>query len=350
MNSSLLPTDISRSEGCTLTGVLSVTGFLEGAVTVIHGPSGCTHHNASLLHASLAEIGDLEVPRLVSSNLQENEVIFGGEAALEEALRAADELRPGLICVVSTCLADTIGDDTAALCREKRSTPVVHIPGAGFLGGGFSEGIKNALRSLLTLSSRQDRISRDGEVLIVGEKNLEYEAEENYCEVARLLSLLGLHPGIRFVRRMTASDCARISSAPLAILRDPGLIEVGSDLTRRFGTTVLPGFPVGPDGTLRFLKDVGEAAGINPLEAIRDEEGRLDDLYARFDDLVGAEIRIDSHHADPAAVAAARTVIRQLNMTESETGTPLRLPFDPPIGTEGTKRMLHLFRRCLGRA
>jgi nitrogenase molybdenum-iron protein alpha/beta subunit len=343
------PTDISRSEGCTLTGVLSVTGFLDDAVTVIHGPSGCTHHNASLLYASLAEIDSSDLPRLISSNVLEEEVIFGGEDALLRAIDAAEALNPALISVVSTCIADTIGDDTAAVCRKPRETPVVYIPGSGFLGGGFSEGIKNALMSLLSLSHPVDQ-ARDEGVMIVGEKNLEYEADENYAEVSRLIALLGLHPGLRFVRRMPASACHQIGSAPLAILREPALEPVGSALRRSFGTSVIPGFPIGPDGTLAFLRSLGESANVDPLSAIRDEEGRLEDLYASFSDLSRASVNIDPRGGDPGSVAVAESLVRVLRMKPSASGHPLPVPFDPPVGTAGTKRMLAGWRRSLSRA
>lgn len=343
------PTDTLRSEGCTLTGVLSVTGFLEDAVTVIHGPSGCTHHNASLLHASLAEIDEVEIPCFLSSNIREDEVIFGGEEALLHALDAAEARDPSLICVVSTCIADTIGDDTAALCKQKRSMPVVHIPGAGFLGGGFSEGIRNTLSSLLNLAEAEDKRSDDG-VLIVGEKNLEYEAEENFSEVSRLLSLLDLAPGIRFVRKASVSECRSIGSAPVAILRDPSLQPVGSLLRSRFGMSVIPGFPVGTDDTSGFLQQLGEYTGIDPGPALRDEEGLINDLYSSFDDLRYESVRLNTVGADPQTVSAAESALGALHMKETSSGDLLPLPFDPPVGIAGTRRMLYSWRRYLSRA
>lgn len=343
------PIDISRSEGCTLTGVLSVTGFLEDAVTVIHGPSGCTHHNASLLHASLAEIDEVQIPCFLSSNIVEDEVIFGGEQALLKALDAAEARDPSLICVVSTCIADTIGDDTAALCRQKRGMPVIHIPGAGFLGGGFSEGIRNALVALLNLADETGEGAHD-EVLIVGEKNLEYEAEENFNEITRLLSLLDLSPGIRFVRHSSVSDCQKIGSAPMAILRESSLQPVGSILGSRFHIPIIPGFPVGTDGTSGFLQQLGKCTGIDPGSALRDEEGLINDLYSSFDDLRCESVRLNRAGADPQTVSAAESAFGALQMKEMSGGHLLSLPYDPPVGIAGTRRMLNSWRRSLSRA
>ena len=57
MTSNPLPWISSRLEGCTLTGALSVTTEVTDGVTIIHGPAGCSQHNASLLLATLLDRG-----------------------------------------------------------------------------------------------------------------------------------------------------------------------------------------------------------------------------------------------------------------------------------------------------
>ena len=77
-----LPLDTCRFEGCTLTGALSVTTHVRDAVTVVHGPKGCTHHNFSLLHATCLDNDSIIIPNMVSSNLLDTDIVFGGEPAL----------------------------------------------------------------------------------------------------------------------------------------------------------------------------------------------------------------------------------------------------------------------------
>ena len=79
----------SRTEGCTLTGALSVTTSVTDAVSILHGPDGCAHHNFSLLHALHSDNEQLSLPAILSTSLKEQEIIFGGERALEDTIAGA---------------------------------------------------------------------------------------------------------------------------------------------------------------------------------------------------------------------------------------------------------------------
>ncbi|HMK15433.1 MAG TPA: nitrogenase component 1, partial [Methanomicrobiales archaeon] len=81
-----MPWSSSRLEGCTLSGALSVTTEVTDGLTLVHGPAGCSQHNASLLHATLLGRDSSRLLRMISSDLDEAGVIFGGEGALASAL------------------------------------------------------------------------------------------------------------------------------------------------------------------------------------------------------------------------------------------------------------------------
>ena len=91
MNLKPSPTHTSRSGGCTLTGALSVTTQVRDAASIIHGPRGCAHHNFSLFHATLLDNEQAALPDLVSSALDESDIIFGGEDALARSIRSVCE-------------------------------------------------------------------------------------------------------------------------------------------------------------------------------------------------------------------------------------------------------------------
>ena len=91
-------------------------------------------------------------------------------------------------------------------------------------------------------------------VNIIGEKNLEYEVEENYAEVARLLDLLGLPVNMRYVHDITFDEIPALGAARLNILREPALMPVGDYLRQRFGTPFIPSFPTGLSDTLSFRR------------------------------------------------------------------------------------------------
>ena len=140
MNLRPLPLSTHRFDGCTLTGALSITTQVTDGVTIVHGPAGCAHHNFSLLHATLQESGEALAPHLISSRLDEESIIFGGEEALEQTIRSAISMDAQSVFVVSTCIADTIGDDVGAVCAAHWDVPVIYIPTSGFLAGRSTTG------------------------------------------------------------------------------------------------------------------------------------------------------------------------------------------------------------------
>jgi nitrogenase molybdenum-iron protein alpha/beta subunit len=344
MSSNPLPWSSSRFEGCTLSGALSVTTEVTDGVTVIHGPAGCAQHNASLLHATLLGEDTSRLLRLLSSDLDEAGVIFGGEGALAASLSEALAGGPSVIFVLSTCVVQTIGDDVEGVCGRGWGVPVIPVPGSGFLGGGFQDGMEHALIAL----GEQAGVAgdRDGGITLVGEKNLEHDVEENFAEVSRLLALLGEEPGLRFVRGMEWAGLDELPRGRLNILREPDLRGVGKVLSARFGTPYLDSFPVGLSGSLRFLREAAGILGIDPAEALEEERGRQEEALSGFEDLRGERIRL-SPSPGGAGDPFAREVAASLGLVSREDGVPLPLPSPLPVGTAGLVRLLHRWRRVL---
>ena len=340
-----LPASSCRTEGCTLTGALSVTTQIRDAITVVHGPPGCTHHNFSLLHATSVENDRVVLPPLISSGLSENEVIFGGEGALDRILDRAISCNPAAIFVLSTCIVETIGDDVAAVCDAKAGVPVIMIPTAGFLGGSFQTGVNNALVALAGMA--EPSLGMNGGVNIIGEKNLEYEVDENFAEVARLLSLLGLSVNTRFVHNLTYGQIDSVGAARLNVLRDPALIPVGEYLKEHFKTPYISGFPLGLSGTITFLESVGAACGIDPRPAIEKERGFEQDTLSDFADIAGREISFSTLFPTHDGERVLRNIAYAFRLDVIPSGKPVPVPVTPPVGIAGVRRMLHRWRRAI---
>ncbi len=332
----------SRTEGCTLTGALSVTTSVLDAVSILHGPDGCAHHNFSLLHALHSENDQVGLPAILSTSLEEQEIIFGGERALEDTIAGAMRGNPGAVFVLTSCVAAAIGDDVHAVCSEASGCPVVVIPTGGFLGGGFSDGERSAL---VALSSLCHGGQPTGSVNLVGEKNLEYEAEANFREVARLLSLMGVAIQLRFVRNIPVSAIERLGSASLNIMRDESLAGVGSALEDRFGTPFLPSFPVGFEGTLWFLSRVGEELGLGCEEALSAEREYQRRIIGHFSDLKGRGVRVTHFGGGCSPVLSELQELFDLDLRDR--GRQLSLPDPLPVGSSGLSRMLSRWRRVL---
>jgi nitrogenase molybdenum-iron protein alpha/beta subunit len=344
MNLKTSPTLSSRFGGCTLTGALSVTTHVRDAVSIIHGPKGCAHHNFSLLHATGLDNEQALVPDLISSALAETDIVFGGEEALSRTISAACTRDVSAVFVLSTCIADTIGDDVESVCGRGYPVPVIPVSTAGFLGGTFQDGMKNALLSLVSLA---EPVEKDQSVNIIGEMNLEYEVEENFSEVLRLLTLLGLPSGIRFVHDIHLDEIPSLGAAQLNILRDPSLEPVGDYLNNRFGTPYIRSFPTGLSDTLSFIETIADCCGADGCQAVGMEKALQLEIMADFADLGESRGIFCGLVTDPVSSRAAQEAADALHIRVGTDCNAPGLPVHPVVGTAGIRRMLHRWRRSL---
>ena len=340
-----LPIHISRFGGCTLTGALSVTTHIRNTASIVHGPKGCTHHNFSLLHATGLDNETVTLPALVSTALCESDIVFGGEGALQRTLDAVAENDVSAIFVLSSCIVDTIGDDVAAICNREYGVPVVIVPTAGFFGGTFQNGVANAL---CAIAGTAEPCPVSDCVNIIGEKNLEYEVEENYAEVIRLLDMLGIPVNIRYVHDITFDEIGFLGAARLNILREPALMPVGNFLNERFGTPFIPSFPLGLSGTISFVEAVAGTFGIDSSRVVEKERLFQRDTLDGFSDLEGMAASFDPAMSDPEGVNSSSEVAEAVRMHMKKPGTiGVSLGPGTPVGTTGVRRMLHRWRRQL---
>jgi len=352
MNSKNLHLNSRRFSGCTLTGALSVTTQVKDGITVIHGPEGCVHHNLSLFHALSVDNGSLEMPVLSCSGMDQERIIFGGEDALENSIRDAISSDSGLksVFVLSTCVADTIGDDAGSVCSKDYDLPVTFIPTSGFLGGVFQNGFENALKNL-ALQCSENVSGKKMTVNIVGEKNLEFEVESNYSELNRILELLGLSVNIRHVRGCKTGDLYSVGDAALNILRDHSVLKVGEYLMERYGTGYVEGFPIGFSGTLEFIRKLGDMFAMDISGALGFEHDLQLKIIDEFDDICGSSVCFIYPEQLTIDDASVRSVIDELcglfNLKIRKDGIPVPFPFPGPVGSTGTKRLLHRWRRVL---
>jgi nitrogenase molybdenum-iron protein alpha/beta subunit len=330
-----------RHGGCTLTGALSATTHVRDSVSVVHGPKGCTHHNFSLLHATGADNDHLVIPDLISTALSETDIVFGGEDALERTLELAANRKTEAIFVLSTCIIDTIGDDVAAVCGREYGVPVIPVPTAGFLGGTFQGGLNNALCAIAGFAKP---CPKTVSVNIIGEKNLEYEVEENFSEVARLLHALDIPVNIRFLRNCDMKGIEELGAGSLNILRDDELLPTGEFLKTRFGTPYLSSFPSGLGGTISFLESIGEMCCVDCRDPVAGELALQGETIADFGDISGEIVAFQTEGASPESLRIAGEIAEKLSLHVSDHGCHVPLPLSPPVGSTGVRRLLHRWR------
>ncbi len=121
---------------CVFCGSRVVLYPIADALHLVHGPIGCAVYTWDIRGAlsSGAELHRLSF----STDLQEIDVIFGGEKKLRKALiELIDRHGPKAAFVYSTCIVGIIGDDLDAVCRtveQEKGIPVIPVKSEGFKG------------------------------------------------------------------------------------------------------------------------------------------------------------------------------------------------------------------------
>ncbi len=121
---------------CVFCGSRVVLYPIADALHLVHGPIGCAVYTWDIRGALSS---GPELHRLsFSTDLQELDVVFGGEKKLSAALlELIERHNPAAAFVYSTCIVGIIGDDVEAVCRGVGKTtgiPVIPVQSEGFKG------------------------------------------------------------------------------------------------------------------------------------------------------------------------------------------------------------------------
>ncbi len=102
---------------CVFCGSRVVLYPVADALHLVHGPVGCAAYTWDIRGALSS---GPELHRLsFTTDLQETDVIFGGEKKLRKALmELISRHRPQAAFVYATCIVGLIGDDVEGICRQ----------------------------------------------------------------------------------------------------------------------------------------------------------------------------------------------------------------------------------------
>jgi nitrogenase molybdenum-cofactor synthesis protein NifE len=198
---------------CVYCGARVVLNPITDAFHIVHGPIGCASYTWDI-RGSLSS-GAEWYRNSFSTDLTEQDVIFGGEKRLWEALEeVARAHAPKVIFVYATCIVGVIGDDVRAVCKkaeEKFGIRVIPVMAPGF-AGHKAIGYRMACNAIMELISKAPagRKRRKG-VNILGDFNLAGEMWiiKNYLE----------EMGIEVVSKITGdASCDELMHAPEASL------------------------------------------------------------------------------------------------------------------------------------
>lgn len=276
--SGYLSKNVLRDEplhGCAFNGAMNMSIHIRDAVILAHSPKSCIYLSYQGVSSSgrrrLFERGVILpssiVPNMVSTEMTEDDMVFGGtEKLLDTVLKIKDRKpRPKAVIVVSSCPAGIIGDDiekTKALSEP--DFPVIILKADGNLTGDYLQGMLMAYTQLARQIIEPAAAVCQNTVNVIFEKVVSKNTESNFNTMSRYLSRMGVRVNCRFLCNTDFDSLKNFCSAPLNLLayKDYTGIILEDFFKKEYGSRFYEDpFPVGFAETESWLKGVGKFFG-----------------------------------------------------------------------------------------
>jgi len=267
---------------CALGGAMATATALPRTVPILHAPSGCAGNHAWTQAGGCGlqvggYCGGLSIP---GSNIQENEVVFGGIERLEEQVNNTFKVMDGdLYVVLTSCVTDLIGDDVAAVVRPLREQgiDIIHAETGGFKGNSYL-GYELVLESLLATYIVPAETQK-GSVNVWGiAPNFDVFWRGNLAGIRILLEKLGLTVNTFFTVDDNLDAIRQAGGAELNIVVSNVIGKKAAESSHEIHGIpyLISTLPIGPSASSDFLRSVGAALSLDQtfVEEIIAQENR----------------------------------------------------------------------------
>ncbi|WP_017298843.1 bifunctional nitrogenase iron-molybdenum cofactor biosynthesis protein NifEN [Nodosilinea nodulosa] len=221
--------------GCAFDGASIALVPITDVAHLVHGPIACAG-NSWGSRGSLSS-GPMIYKMGFTTDLSENDIIFGGEKKLYKAIHEVKErYSPAAVFVYLTCVTALIGDDLEVVCRaasEKFEIPVIPVSSPGFVG---SKNLGNRIggEALLeyVVGTGEPDYTTPYDINLIGEYNIAGEM----WGVTPLLEKLGIRvlakiTGDARYREITYAHRARLN----VMICSKALINMAHKMQERYG-------------------------------------------------------------------------------------------------------------------
>jgi nitrogenase molybdenum-iron protein alpha chain len=278
---------IITQRGCTYAGCKGVVlGPTRDIVNITHGPVGCGFYSwLTRRNQTRPEGGDDDsnfITYCFSTDMQDSNIVFGGEEKLKQAIREACELfHPKAVAVFSTCPVGLIGDDVHRVARQMmeeigNGINIFGFSCEGYRGVSQSAGHHIANNGLFkNLIGRDDRVrgSLRYRVNLLGEYNIGGDA----FELERVMEKCGINLVATFSGNSTVQKFENAHTADLnMVMCHRSINYVAEMMETAFGIPWIKVQPIGAHSTAKMLRKIAQYFGDRELgervEAVIEEE------------------------------------------------------------------------------
>ena len=268
---------IITQRGCTYAGCKGVVlGPTRDIINLVHGPIGCSFY-AWLTRRNQTRPAEGEenfINYSFSTDMQDSNIVFGGEIKLKEAIREAYEtFHPKAIGIFSTCPVGLIGDDVHSVSRDMKAELGINIFGfscEGYRGVSQSAGHHIANNQIFKHVIGNDDRSRSGkfQVNLLGEYNIGGDA----FEIESLLEEAGITLLSSFSGNSTIESMAYAHTADLNMVMCHRSINYIAEMMEvKYGIPWVKVNFIGAESTTKSMRKIAEYFGDADLIAKVDE-------------------------------------------------------------------------------
>jgi nitrogenase molybdenum-iron protein alpha chain len=252
----------SQCSSCASVNAICQLAMIQDAAVVNHAPLGCAGDfvnfnfiNRAGQHKRGWKPANV---RLISSNLRENEMVFGGAAKLREAVHEAiRRYQPKAVFITTSCASGIIGEDMEGLADEIEAEvdiPVIPVYCEGFKSRVWATGFDAAYHGILRKIVKPATAKQPDLINIIN-----FWGEDIFTE---LFGSVGLKPNF-VVPFTTISQLQRLSEAAATVQICSTLgTYLAAGLEEHFGVPeVKAPPPYGIAGTDAWLRELGRVTG-----------------------------------------------------------------------------------------
>jgi nitrogenase molybdenum-iron protein alpha chain len=274
---------IITQRGCTYAGCKGVVlGPTRDIINITHGPIGCgfyswlTRRNQTRPPTSE---DDNFMPYCFSTDMQDEQIIFGGEKKLRAAIQEAYDLfHPKAIAVFSTCPVGLIGDDVHAVTRDMKEKLGINV--FGFSCEGY-RGVSQSAGHHIANNGLYKHVIGHNDTVPAGKFKIGMLGEYNIGGDAFVIENLLERCGITLVSTFSGnSTIDKFENAHMAdlncVMCHRSINYVADMIEKRFGIPWIKVNFVGVSATAKALRKIAayfdDADLKDRVEAVIDEE------------------------------------------------------------------------------
>ncbi|SDP12909.1 nitrogenase molybdenum-iron protein alpha chain [Desulforhopalus singaporensis] len=257
---------IITMRGCTYAGCKGVImGPTSDIVNLVHGPIGCSFYAWLTRRNQTDAINDTNanyITYAMSTDMQDSDIIFGGEKKLKAAIQEAYDLfHPKAIAVFATCPVGLIGDDIHAVAKEMKTKfgdcNVFAFSCEGYKGVSQSAGHHIANNQVFTHVVGDSDSEKTGEykINLLGEYNIGGDG----FEIDRILNKCGITNISTFSGNATYDKFASANQADLSCVMCHRSINYVADmLETKYGIPWIKVNFIGAEATAKSLRKIAQ--------------------------------------------------------------------------------------------